>query len=385
MTEPIATAATDSSPADNYGALDRILHRIAFAHPKVQQILSDVENDMFRKRLDTTQIERPVFITGLPRAGTTLLLEMLFETGEFSTYTYRQMPFVLAPLLWNRITGKSRKPATKQERAHGDGMAISVDSPEAFEEILWSNRLADTLFENGCQRPLSYDDLSDDFCTAFPQLIRKIVTLAESEQLKGEPLKDASSIPALRYLSKNNANLARLGALTELFPDSTVLLCFRLPQTHVASLTVQHDRFTRMHQDDAFSRQYMAWTAHHDFGANFIPIDFDGTSPGQPGPADHRFWLKYWVDAYTHVLEHAGSNVNFISYETLLAEPQRALESTARQLKLHAPDRLVTQAKKLRSGGSRQLDLASIDASLASDASDIYDALMDCAERSSSL
>ena len=364
-------AAAGLSLAGNYGTLERILHRVAFAHPKVQQILSDVEDDLFRKRLKKVSIDRPVFITGLPRAGTTLLLEMLYETGEFSTYTYRQMPFVLAPLLWDRITGKSRKQATEQERAHGDGMAISVDSPEAFEEILWSHRLADKLFENGCQRPLNYDDLTDEFRIAFPQLIRKIVSLAQGEQLE-----DAPTTSALRYLSKNNANLARLTTLTTLLPDSTVLLCFRHPRTHVASLTTQHDRFLKMHQDDAFSRQYMAWTAHHDFGANFIPISFDGTPPGQPGPVDHRFWLKYWVDAYRHVLEHAGSNVKFISYETLLAEPRKSLESTADHLALHAPECLVSQAEKLRSSGSQQLDLASIDPSLASDASDIYDALM---------
>ena len=297
MSDPVPTAADGAGLAENYSALDRFLHRIAFAHPKVQQVLSDVENDMFRKRLEKTSIEHPVFITGLPRAGTTLLLELLFETGEFSSYTYRQMPFVLTPLLWDKITSKSRKQATEQERAHGDGMAISVDSPEAFEEILWNNRLADKLFKDGCQQPLRYDDLTDEFREAFTQLVRKMVALSGGEQAA-----EGSSSVALRYLSKNNANLVRLDALTRLFPDSTVLLCFRHPRTHVASLTKQHDRFQKLHQEDAFSRQYMAWTAHHDFGANFIPISFDGTVTGQPAPSDHRFWLKYWVDAYRHVL-----------------------------------------------------------------------------------
>jgi len=114
--------------AKNYSVLDRLLHRIAFAHPKLQQLLSDVENDLFRSQLSSTPVKHPVFITGLPRAGTTLLLELLYQTGEFASYTYRQMPFVLAPLLWNRITQNARKSATGMQRAHGDGMQISVDS-----------------------------------------------------------------------------------------------------------------------------------------------------------------------------------------------------------------------------------------------------------------
>ena len=375
---PTSTAASTPTPGDgaglagNYSTLDRLLHRLAFAHPKVQQLLSDVENDLFRKRLEKTSIDRPVFITGLPRAGTTLMLEMLFATGEFSSYTYRQMPFVLAPLLWQRITSKSRKQAIEQERAHGDGMAISVDSPEAFEEILWKNRLADTIFENGYQRPLSFSDLGDDFRNAFTQLVRKMVALAEGEHAGQE-----SPAATIRYLSKNNANLARLDALDGMFPQSTVLLCFRHPRTHVASLTKQHDRFQKLHQDDAFSRQYMAWTAHHDFGANFIPISFNGKPPKQPASADHRFWLQYWVDAYRHVLKHAGRNVQFISYEALLDNPQHSLEHTARRLELRAPERLVSQAEKLRAGGSEQLDLESIDSALASEASAVYAALME--------
>ena len=75
-------------------------------------------------------------------------------------------------------------------------------------------------------------------------------------------------------------------------------------------------------------------------------------------------------------LEHAGNNVKFISYEALLAEPQKTLELTALHLGLQVPERLVDQAGKLRSGGSQQLDLESIDPSLTLEASEVYEALM---------
>ena len=70
-----------------YGTLDRLLHRLAFVHPNLQRVLGDVENDLFRRRLAHVRVERPVFVTGLPRAGTTLVLELLFGTGEFAAGT----------------------------------------------------------------------------------------------------------------------------------------------------------------------------------------------------------------------------------------------------------------------------------------------------------
>src|SRR3546814_15140574 len=47
------------------------------------------------------------------------------------------MPMVMAPLLWSRISGAFRLDGHRQERAHGDGVLIDFDSPEALEEVLW--------------------------------------------------------------------------------------------------------------------------------------------------------------------------------------------------------------------------------------------------------
>ena len=81
--------------------------------------------------------EKPIFITSLPRAGTTLILEALSRFPSVSPHTYRDMPFIMAPVLWSRLTGHFKKDGGLRERAHGDGMSVGYDSPEAFEEILW--------------------------------------------------------------------------------------------------------------------------------------------------------------------------------------------------------------------------------------------------------
>ena len=47
-----------------------------------------------------------VFITGLARAGTTILLNALYKSNLFASLSYSDMPFVLAPNLWSKISFK---------------------------------------------------------------------------------------------------------------------------------------------------------------------------------------------------------------------------------------------------------------------------------------
>ena len=89
------------------------------------------------KELASYSNERPVFITALPRAGTPLLLECFASVPEFASHCYRDMPFVPIPCLWNRFSSNFQQAMESQERAHGDGMQIIPDSPEALEEVSW--------------------------------------------------------------------------------------------------------------------------------------------------------------------------------------------------------------------------------------------------------
>src|SRR5690606_23299899 len=78
-----------------------------------------------------------IFVTSIARAGTTALLNALADVPGVATHTYRDMPFVTAPTLWNRLAGGRMRRVERRERAHGDGLEIDLDSPEAFEEVVW--------------------------------------------------------------------------------------------------------------------------------------------------------------------------------------------------------------------------------------------------------
>jgi len=363
-----------------YGMLDRLLHRLAFVHPGLQRVLGELESDLFRQRLATTRVERPVFVAGLPRAGTTLVLELLYGTGEFASFTYRQMPFVLNPLLWDRLGARSRRAAVAGERAHGDAMMIGFDSPEAFEEVLWINYLSDTLFDGDSMRTLGPEDLTDAFRTAYRQLAEKLVCLSSGPGL-----------PSRRYLSKNNPNIARLPAIASVFDDATMLVCFRHPATHVASLHAQHRRFLDMHAADAFAERYMTWIGHHDFGRTFRPIRFgarSGTRGGDErsaepaaderpnGPpvagADPAYWLRYWIDAYRHVLEVAPPRARLVCFEDLLEDGAGALARLADRVALERPASLLDAAPTLRAPTSTPASLESLSREMADEAIGLY-------------
>lgn len=299
-----------------YSALDKALHNYAFASPPRQIALSRIEDRLWRRTIERTQAERPVFVTSLPRAGTTILLELLAGQKEFASATYRNMPFTMAPLLWGRFSTVFRKPGEKAERAHGDGIEVDFDSPEAFEEMIWMafwpERYAQArigLWKEADRKP--------DFEAFLARHMRKIV---------------AGAPGARRYVSKNNANIARLPLLSAAFPDARVLIPVRDPLAQVASLMRQHARFTGLHARDRFARQYMEGIGHFEFGAALRPIAFPGAPENTEGAEEPDYWLRYWLAAYSHVLETAPASAVFVDHDALSSHPARHLPLLAEAL-----------------------------------------------------
>ncbi len=333
--------------AEKYSIIDRLLHYLAFSTPFVQKMLGELENDLFKRQIENTISQREVFVTGLPRAGTTLILELLYGTGEFRTFTYRHMPFILAPLLWNRLSRPFHKTATRMERAHGDGMKISFDSPEAFEEIIWLAYLKNKIVSSDKLSPLCPGDQGTEFAEAFRSTVKKLLSNGSTKQH-----------PPLRYLSKNNANFSRIELIHTLFPSSAIVIPFRQPLAQVGSLMKQHEQFTEYHRQDGFSKRYMQWLGHYDFGENFKPINFDNWLDDEEklSYSDANFWLKYWTAAYSHVLKHKIENVYLVDFDKLLSDGKNSLKAIADCLGLENKNRFVEAAGRLRSPTSRPLE-----------------------------
>lgn len=248
--------------------------------------------------------EKHVFVTGLARAGTTVLMRALHSSGCFRSLTYRDMPFVLAPNLWKRISGAFQKDMEAGERAHGDGILVDFDSPEAFEEVFWRTicgsdyLLDDRLIPHECD---------DEAIEAFRVYVAQVIAID-------------SGVDCQRYLSKNNNNLLRLPVLKQAFPNAVILIPFRDPVKHASSLLSQHLAFSDTTRNGKFTFNYMTWLGHHEFGQTHRPFAFPQSWQGKTpngNPTELCYWVNRWCDAYEYALANAPDDAMFVSYERL--------------------------------------------------------------------
>lgn len=289
-----------------YSFLDRLLHRLALSLTPVAEMSFDMDQPRAGPLMPGLCEARHVFVAGLARAGTTVLMRRLHASGAFRSLTYRDMPFVLAPNLWKSLSATSRRNLESAERAHGDGVRVDADSPESLEEVFWR------VFDGR-----SYI-AADHLCAHAPG-----AQLRETYQRYVGAILASGAAGETRYLSKNNNNILRLGAIRRAFPNALILVPFRHPLAHAASLLRQHLHFSEVHAGDRFARDYMTWLVHHEFGGDHRPFRL-GSDGDTPLPADTMsldYWLELWLRTYRWLLETAPETVVFVGYEQLCADP----------------------------------------------------------------
>lgn len=345
---------------NRYTWSSRLLHRLAFKSAGIQVALADVERRLFAGKLDEVSVDRPVIVTALPRAGTTILLELLVRSGAFVSHTYRDMPFVLCPLLWQSLTARFQTQDEARERAHGDGLTVSYDSPEAFEEVVWKHFWPAHYEPDRIEPWQSCDD--PEFVEFFCSHVQRIVAIRN---------------PAARYVSKNNLNIARLACLPHLLPDARIIVPFRDPLQHAASLLRQHQMFLQTHRSDPFASEYMEGIGHYDFGLNLRPVNFDGwlEADRRKDASELPFWVEYWIAAYKHILDHERAQIFLLPYHSLSTDPRSVLAAIARFVELEAPERLIDQWPQLRAPRRHDVDASNIPYRLLEDSKDVHAAL----------
>ncbi len=267
---------------NNYSSTQKFLHKIALSSSFLREVFFDFEKILFYDENQQLNDDH-VFIAGMARSGTTILLNAFHETNEFASLTYQDMPFVLSPNIWSKLN-KNNTLLDKQERAHGDGIKIDPSSPEAFEEIFWK----------------TFDDNDSDSYSEFVYFVQLLCLKYKRN----------------RYLSKNNQNIKRIKHLIKSFPNSKIIIPFREPLQHSFSLFTQHKKFISLQKNDDFIRKYMSLIGHSEFGLDYMPLFNNDLK--YPDYLTINHWLEQWYLTYNMLSQFLNSSqVLFVCYEEL--------------------------------------------------------------------
>lgn len=294
--------------------------------------LADVESRAVRKELGQRVVDRPVYITGLPRSGTTILTEMLARHPDLTCHRYSDFPNVWTPYWRNYLLAKTRIQTPKQvERAHRDRIFVSQDSPEAVEEVLWMfffPSLHDAKLsqvQDGRSRNVGFERF-------YTEHILKLLAVRNAN----------------RYLAKANYNLARIRYILSLYPDAKFLIPVRSPVQQVASLVKQHALFCRSSVEDSRIPRQLAMSGHFEFGPRRTPVNFGDRETTRTivecwaQGREVEGWARYWADTYRYVLgqldvfPQVRKACLLLRYEDLCANSPQLIDSILEHCELSA-------------------------------------------------
>ena len=276
----------------NYSSIQKFLHDFVLKKKFINKSLFELEKIIFSKNLEIKN-KSHIFITGLPRSGSTTLLNFFHSSNQFKSLTYKNMPFVLSP---NFSKFLNKKTVQKVERLHSDGIFFNNESPEAFDEVFFNN-----------DEKFIKDELENYI---------KLILISGNKS---------------KYLSKNNFNYQRINLIKSILPNSMFLILIRDPIQQSRSLLKQHLNFSNLQKRDDFIKRYMDYLGHKEFGLSHKSwnksVKFKNFN-------DINYWLEQWFFFYENIYKNYKSNKNcfFLIYEKL-SNPSY-IESLLKEIKL---------------------------------------------------
>jgi hypothetical protein len=306
--------------------------------------LGNLESKFLKEEISQVQIEKPIYVSGLARSGTTILLEILSRHRGVVSYQYKDYPPVYTPFWWNWLLARMLTQKVKPtERAHRDGILVTPDSPEAMEEILWM-----TFFPN-VHNPKTSNILNQstnnlEFENFYPKNIQKLLLVRNGN----------------RYLAKGNYNITRLEYILKLFPDARFVIPIRHPVSHIASLIKQHALFCEGERESPRALKHLQRIGHFEFGLDIRPINIgDETKEIMTlweNKQDVKAWSIYWNQIHGYIADRLEDNPNLrkasmvIRFEDFCDSPKETLNALMNHCCLEEGQEVVREfAGKIKS------------------------------------
>ncbi len=285
-------------------------------------LLDRLETMSLKVDIDKLKIDRPIYITGLARAGTTIVLEMLSKHLDLASHRYKHLLVPYIPHWISQIVNKTKIYTIPFERLHNDGIIVTRESPEAVEEILWVKFFKNIHNEN-ISNVISVNVSNPKFINFYVNHIRKLMINQKSS----------------RYLAKNNYNVTRMEYLLRIFPSSKFLLIIRNPVDHIASLIKQTKLFKKIEQENPLLKKWLRILGHYEFGQRRVCINLGNTELihkirelWRNKKTYVKGWAYYWYSIYNFVANHLDANKKLkkatliVRYDDLCETPAKIID-----------------------------------------------------------
>lgn len=281
-----------------YSTTEKILHKLYLSNYFISKASLEMENILYGSKVKTLEVKEYVFITGLARSGTTAVMRHIFQTGEYASLQYSNMPMLLAPNLWNKEVK-----IEKHERAHKDGILVDGNSPEEFDEYFWKVFLQDSYIQEG----LLLHEIDKITLEKYLNYV-SLICLSKKKE---------------KYISKNNNNILRLNSLSQM-KGAKLIVLFRDPISHASSLMKLHHTFSENQKEDPFVLDYFNFLGHHEFGLGhkpFLLTEKFMVDRKEFSKDTLEYWLLVWINYYNYLLTTYKSTYILVSFEDLINIP----------------------------------------------------------------
>jgi hypothetical protein len=295
-------------------ATDDMLVRFSVAARHLLRRCASLETRWLASQLSSTQLDSPIYICGLARSGSTILLELIASLAGIATHRYSDFPFVFTPYLWNAYQEKAATDSDAVERPHQDRIKITRHSPESMEEPLWMSWFPN-LHRTSHSQLMGSKLENANFEVFYRDHQRKLLLIRHGN----------------RYAAKNNYNLARIEYLARLFPAAKFIIPIRNPFTQVQSLVRQHQLFCEYHRQEPRVARYLSAAGHFEFGPQRQPYSINPTQAERVLQSwakgwEHSGYAIQWNEMYEHVLHlqelpELAKRMHVMRHEDFCAEP----------------------------------------------------------------
>ncbi len=263
------------------------------------------------------KIDRPVFIAGLPRTGTTHLHNLLSQCTQL-----RYLP------LWQTLHPIAPQPGQADRRRRAADLAVNAtgfiiplfkrmhematDAPHE-ELTLCALGYRSFFFEGAFQVPKYRDWYANHSQVKGYEFLQKVLRLLQSEPAQGD------KTPGARWILKSPQHVDQLEAILTVFPDARIILTHRDPARAVLSMITM-----------------ILYTSRQVYR-----------------PQRLREEARAWVDRLEQMLRRSqqqaasisGDRILHISFDAFMEKPQSTLETVCNfaQIDLDAPSRQAMQ------------------------------------------